>query len=181
MEPKEISYSTQHSEQCVADIISILGTSLSSDPYWAPALKELSVTEGAQVHLGVFIEPYLQLIIEGKKTLESRFSINRSAPYCKVNQGDILLLKRSGGPIVGVCRIIHSWSYTLDVQQWAMLKTQHAKALCIDDPAFWERKQKSKYATLMQIRHVQALDPSILFKKSDRRGWIVLNKFRPEK
>jgi ASC-1-like (ASCH) protein len=50
----------------------------------------------------VFIEPYLQFILDGQKTVESRFSANRSAPYQQVGKGDVVLLKRTGGPVMGV-------------------------------------------------------------------------------
>ena len=46
------------------------------------------------VHLAILLEPYLQYILDGTKTVESRFSKNRIAPYNMVEPGDVVLLKK---------------------------------------------------------------------------------------
>lgn len=172
--PQAITYSARDSKACVPILLEALKQALVADDYWQSLLAEFTVGVKNTIHLGIFIEPYLQLIIEGKKTIESRFSINRTAPYCKVAKGDLLLLKRSGGPIVGVCQITQAWSYVLDQDKWDTLKTQYAKALCIHSPAFWEQKRNANYATLMKVQHVRPIEPAIPFIKSDRRGWLAL-------
>lgn len=169
-----IIYSARNSRACLPPLIEALQEVLAADTHWCPLLARLAGKESPTLHVGVFIEPYLQLLLDGKKTLESRFSINRTAPYQKVTDGDLLLLKRSGGPIVGICQIAHAWSYELDPAAWDTLKTQHARALCIQSPAFWEQKRHANYATLMQVRHARAVEPAIAFVKSDRRGWVTL-------
>ena len=63
------------------------------------------------IHLAILIEPYLSFILNGKKTIESRFSINRIAPFDKIQTGDIVLLKRAGGPLVGISQVINAWFY----------------------------------------------------------------------
>lgn len=172
--PQTVTYSARDSKACIPILLDALKQALVTDDYWQSLLAGFTVGTKNTIHLGVFIEPYLQLIIEGKKTIESRFSINRTAPYCKVEDGDLLLLKRSGGPIVGICQITQAWSYVLDKDKWDTLKTQYAKALCIQSPAFWEQKRNANYATLMKVRHVRPIEPAILFIKSDRRGWLAL-------
>lgn len=132
------------------------------------------------IHLGVFVEPYLNYILEGKKTVESRFSINKCAPYNKVNSGDVILLKKSGGPIVAIARIAKAWSYNLDINSWKEIKTDFINELCIQDPNFWEIKKNATYATLMTLEYVQEIAP-IEFKKRDRRGWLILNDVSKKK
>lgn len=169
-----ITYSARSSQACLPPLIKALRRVLAPDAHWCYLLSQLADGQTHTLHVGVFIEPYLQLVLDGKKTLESRFSINRTAPYGKVVDGDLLLLKRSGGPIVGICQIAHAWSYELDAAAWDTLKTQHARELCIQSPAFWEQKRHANYATLMQVRHVRPIEPAIAFVKSDRRGWLTL-------
>ena len=82
---------------------------------------------GCGVHLAIFVEPYLELVLAGKKTIESRFSANRCPPYNAVKKGDLLLLKRSGGPVVGVATVGQVWSYDLDLG--GHLKTDHRGSL----------------------------------------------------
>src|SRR4029077_16030744 len=47
-------------------------------------------------------QPFLSLVLNGPKTVESRFSRNRCAPFGEVEGGDIILLKEVSGPIRGI-------------------------------------------------------------------------------
>ncbi|KKM99034.1 hypothetical protein LCGC14_1151950 [marine sediment metagenome] len=125
------------------------------------------------VHLAIFIEPYLQYIIEGKKTIESRFSVNHIAPFKKIFQGDLILLKKSGGFIVGFCLVNEVWFYHLNPSIWNKIRNSFESELCIKDPQFWESKQHALYATLIKLGEFNAFSP-IKFQKKDRRGWIIL-------
>jgi hypothetical protein len=129
-----------------------------------------TVTNG--IHLGVFVEPYLTFVLEGKKTVESRFSVNRHAPYEQVHTGDLLLLKRSSGPICGLCRVSHVWYYRLDPSSWAEIE-QQAAALCMDESSFWVKKRSASFATLMRIQDVVPI-PELSIDKLDPRSWVVL-------
>jgi len=143
--------------------------------FWKKRLTELLSDDSSpnSLHLAIFVEPYLKYILEGRKTVESRFSSNRNTPYQKVQVGDTLLLKRSGGPVVGLCEVANVWFYRLDPKSWDVIKKEFTQELSIQDPTFWEKRQNASYATLMRIRHVCPLSP-IRFIKNDRRGWVTL-------
>jgi hypothetical protein len=149
-----------------------LRTQFKGDSFWSEYFKS-DEFENAAIHLGVFVEPYIQYILEGKKTIESRFSMNRSAPYKKVCNGDILLLKRSGGPIVALCLIGEAWFYELEESSWREIKREYRDQLCAQDPDFWKDRSAASFASLMRIHNVQQINP-IKFLKRDRRGWVVL-------
>jgi hypothetical protein len=84
--------------------IAYLKKEVGGDASWRRYLNHFDLEEPIPygIHLAVFIEPYLQFILDGQKTVESRFSANRSAPYQQVGKGDVVLLKRTGGPVMGV-------------------------------------------------------------------------------
>ena len=63
--------------------------------------NDLKKIKNKRLHLGIFSEPYLTYMLEGNKTIESRFSKNKIAPYKKISKEDIVLLKKSSGKIVG--------------------------------------------------------------------------------
>ncbi len=144
-------------------------------PFWKEYLAALQADVQASytLHLAVFIEPYLQFVLNGQKTVESRFSTRRYAPYNQVRSGDVILLKQSSGPIIGICQVAHVWCYHLNPQSWQYIQEQFAQALCAQDPAFWKDREHASFATLMQIQNVQVIAP-IPYKKRDRRGWVVL-------
>ena len=85
-------------------LFSAISDRLHHRPCWQDTLRLNSSSEHA-IHLAVFIEPTLQFVLDGKKKVESRFSLNRCAPYKAVDEGDLILIKRSGGPIVAVAEV----------------------------------------------------------------------------
>jgi len=152
-----------------------LVTAVHGDPFWEDYLvgtAERAPIEFA-VHLGVYVEPFLGYLLEGRKTMESRFSRRRVAPYRQVQAGDVLLLKRSGGPITGLCRIAEAWFYHLDRISLSEIRTQYAAALCAQDPTFWETRRSASFATLMRVDQVRSIEP-LSYAKRDRRCWVVL-------
>ena len=139
--------------------------------YLPDIIKQPNIEVG--IHLAIFIEPYLQYIIDGKKTVESRFSINRIAPFKRISQKDVILLKKSGGPIVGFCLVKDVWFYRLNPLILTEIKNNFESALCIHDPLFWESKKQALYTTLIKLGEFNSFTP-IKFQKQDRRGWVVL-------
>ena len=125
------------------------------------------------LHLAVLVEPYLRYILEGKKTVESRFSERRVAPYGSVRREDVILLKRSGGPIVGLCRASDIWYYELDPRSWREIRAGFSQMLCAQDPDFWSQRKSAEFATLIRLTNVLKISP-FKYAKSDRRGWVVL-------
>lgn len=156
-------------------LLDTISHSVKDNIYWNDQLKIKNRNNfPTRIHLAIFVEPYLSYILQRKKTIESRFSINRIAPYQKASKGDIIILKLSGGPIVGLCKISEVWSYNLDPESWKYIRKEFAKALCAQDPDFWNQRKHASYATLMKIQNVVTIGP-INWKKNDRRGWVVLH------
>lgn len=158
------------------NVIDALGDSVKNDPFWNDYLNPLTSENKTlfSIHLGVFVEPFLQYILNGKKTMETRFSIVRCAPYERVESGDVVLLKKSGGVVLGICRIRSARFYRLQKDSWDEIKT-FARDICAEDPEFWEQRKKASFATLMRIDNVKTITP-ITVKKRDRRGWVILQE-----
>ena len=131
------------------------------------------VDGGSRLHLAVLVEPYLSLLLSGGKTMESRFSMTRRPPFGRVNASDILILKRSAGPIVGVCHVTDVQFYHLDPSSVGRLRSSFDKPLAIVDDGFWERQANMRYATLMRVSHPRPL-VGIRCGKRDQRGWVTL-------
>jgi len=142
---------------------------LCKETQFASAFRPESKTG---IHLAVFVEPYLDLLLRGKKTIESRFGVNRHAPFEQIQSGDLLVVKKSSGPVCGICRVTDVWFYRLDPATWPEIE-RHSKALCMDGSAFWQRKKAASFATLMQVEDVCVL-PEFPIDKEDPRGWVVI-------
>src|ERR1035438_10228161 len=75
---------------------------LCNDSKWSNTVENVLTDPNVGIHLAIFTEPYLSLILKGEKKIESRFSINKISPFKKVAKGDVILLKESGGFVNGV-------------------------------------------------------------------------------
>src|SRR4051794_23702908 len=105
---------------------------VADDTYWAKRLGPIFDGEphSFSLHLAVFVEPYLDYVLSGRKTIESRFSVVRCPPYRRVQPGDAVLLKASGGPVVGLCQVRQTWFYRLDPDSWQFIRKEFTEALC---------------------------------------------------
>ena len=56
-------------------------------------IDEIRRIKKSNLHLGIFTEPYLTYMLNGEKTIESRFSKNKIAPYNKIDKSDIVIVK----------------------------------------------------------------------------------------
>jgi hypothetical protein len=158
-------------------LVGAVSKSLEDHPYWGGRLPPKEADCGERpvraVHLGVFAEPFLTWVLDGTKTVESRFSIHRQAPYGAVEPGDVIFLKRCAGPVIGVAEVGCVWDYRLNAAAWKVIKARFGPALRIEDPLFWKRKASACYATLMRLEQVTGVG-NVFCAKRDRRAWVVL-------
>ena len=138
-----------------------------------PALE--GIRTAPSLHLAVFVEPYLSFILDGRKTVESRFSAVRCAPYDRVRAGDVILLKRAGGPVVGVCRATSAYFYELDGATLREIKANFSRRICPAESNFWSSRANASFATLISVSDVYRT-PNFKVKKRDRRGWVTFSR-----
>ncbi len=155
----------------------VLRAAVKGDVFWEALLQHLFAAsrERVALHLAILVDPYLQLLLDGKKTVESRFSINRRAPYDQVRSGDVILLKRSGGPILGIGLVADAMFYRLTPAVMQSIRDAFADELGISDPSFWSDRERAAFATLLRMAHVRPLNP-IPYQKRDQRAWIILQQ-----
>ena len=74
-----------------------LAACLGADSAWVPALP-VSPAGMTSLHLALLTEPFLSLLMNGAKTIESRFSRVRCAPYGCLARGDVIAVKKDRRP-----------------------------------------------------------------------------------
>lgn len=134
--------------------------------------NELEKIKNKNIHLGVFTEPYLTYMLEGKKTIESRFSKNKILPYNQINKNDIVIVKKSSGNVVAYFTIKEVIFYNLSITPISEIKAKYNEQLCVDEN-FWIIKKSSNYATLIIIDNLVKLKPFHINKKG-MQTWIKL-------
>ena len=126
-------------------------------------------------HLAIFDKSTVEKILSGEKTFEIRVSQRRIPPFGQVQTGDTVLVKVSGGKLIGQFQIGELCFFENPQQKrlfW--LKRNFAQQLCLP-PNFWQERKGAKYFTLIKIATFSRfLTPPTNLKKRDRRGWVVL-------
>jgi hypothetical protein len=115
-------------------------------------------------------EPFLSAVFDGQKTVESRFSVHRVAPYQRIEPKDIVLMKN--GPLVGCFEVAWVQFFELEYHPIGRIITEHGTAIGADQ-TFWDHKASARYATVLGIARVKQLTP-LSVSKTDRRTWLSL-------
>lgn len=143
---------------------------LGNDSFWSDYVMTYP---NAKIHIAILNKRYLDLILNLEKTAESRFSSDRRAPYKCITTGDVVLLKKVGGPICGIARAKQTWFYELTHSIFWTIRNNFGSRLNISDTNLWERYRQASYATIIQFDNVRRIAP-ITYQKRDQRAWVVL-------
>lgn len=150
---------------------------IKKDPEWQKTSERILVDPDIGVHLAIFNEPFLALVYKGEKKIESRFSINQVAPFKRIQKGDIVILKSSGGPVSGlfIAGEINFYS-NLSKSKLKEIEKDFGKKICAHyDANFWVSRSDTRYVTLIEVGKIKALTPFKIDKK-DRTAWAILRE-----
>lgn len=84
------------------------------------------------------------------------------------------MLKKAGGPVVGLCRVEAAWFYELDPDTFNDIRRDFSQAICPAGPDFWRSRERASFATLLSISDVERIVPFSV-EKRDRRGWVTFD------
>lgn len=131
-------------------------------------------------HLAIFSPEVIVQIFSGEKTIETRFSKRKIAPFGVVQIGDLVYIKPSGKDIVGQFMVKKVISFEgLDSNDWQVIIEKYGRQIVLgskeDQAQFLKSKQDAKYGTLIFIDKIeQFITSPIKITKKDQRGWVVL-------
>ena len=124
-------------------------------------------------HLVILKKTYLDLILSGEKTIESRLTKGRTAAFGHVQAGDKLFLKASGGPVCATATVAEVKYYpNLTSADIAGIKREYGKEIGGSD-AVWETLMDRKCGFLVWLGDVRRIEP-VRIEKKDWRAWVVL-------
>jgi hypothetical protein len=100
---------------------------------WQGELLELSERlgfSGVGVHLAILLDPWFTLLVEGVKTVESRWSNNRCAPHGVLHRGDCVFIKRSGNLVTYCFTAGDVWSlHPMEKPRMRMFVEEYERAV----------------------------------------------------
>lgn len=157
----------------LTDIISILS---EYDIININKLRSLLKKTNSTCHLAIMCYPYLDNILNGSKTIESRFSKIKKIPFNSVHKNDIILFKGVSSKIIAVSLVKRVESFSnLNPQKIDKIITKYNKGLTTQEN-FIKSKLKSKYGTIIFITKTERLVKPIKLIKKDRRAWIIFQR-----
>lgn len=150
---------------------------LKEDSKWRSIIDIVENDSSVGIHLAIFNEPFLSLVLTGEKKIESRFSINKISPYQRVKKGDVIILKESGGYVTGVFVAGKvEFFHNIEKRMLDEIEFKYGELICSSyDKDFWKNKNKAKYGSLIEVKKVKKLTP-FKSEKLDRSGWSVLRE-----
>ncbi len=120
-------------------------------------------------------------ILSGEKKIESRWYLNKSAPWDKIKIGEIVYFKDSGEPVTIKAEV----EKVLQFVDLTPTKVEEILEVYGDDdgiekcnvPYFYERFKNKKYCILIFLKNPQKIEPFEINKKGfgAMAAWITVD------
>ncbi|MEX2213143.1 MAG: ASCH domain-containing protein [Phycisphaeraceae bacterium] len=126
------------------------------------------------IHVAIMMRPYLQMILDGRKAIESRLTVRPLVPFNVIKPGERIFFKASSGPFMATAIAEEIFFFdALTPAKVAALHKRFNKEVC-GDAQFWEWKKDSKYATFTRLTKVQPISVGPRMAPSNGPAWFVL-------
>lgn len=128
-------------------------------------------------HLAIMSKGYIEKILSGEKSIESRFSVNRISPFGKIKVGEKVYLKETGKP-VSVSFEVESVLFFEDLDKGKIkeIRAKYGKQICAEEE-FWQIKQRARYATLIFVKNPKRVNP-FKVEKSNRSAFMSVSSIK---
>ena len=119
----------------------------------------------------------LRKIIEGKKTVESRWYKYRRVPWNSISKGDVVFFKESGDPVSVKAEVDDVIFYSnLDDVKIRWILEKYGRNLGVDI-SYFENVKGKRYCILIFLKYVVRVRPFEIDKSGFgvRSAWICVN------
>ncbi len=123
-------------------------------------------------HIAILRQPFYVMVLSGEKTIESRWSMHKVAPYNKVSVGDTILIKETGKDVTATAKVREVKYYELTPTKVDEIRQQYGKQIGTDKFKDWETTLQKKYCTLIWLENVQKIAP-LKVPRSNGAGWLI--------
>ena len=124
-------------------------------------------------HIAILRQPFFNMVLNGEKTIESRWSMHKVAPYGKVVVGDEILLKETGKDVTANAKVKDVKYYELTPEVVEEIRIKYGKQIGTDKFKDWKDTLQKKYCTLIWLEDVKHISP-LKVQRSNGAGWIVV-------
>lgn len=127
------------------------------------------------VHVAILKWPYIGLILDGSKTMESRLTKTARSPYQKIKPGERIFFKASSGPYLATAVADTVAFYDKLTPRKVAALSKHFNKKIRGQPDYWKAKRDSRYATLITLRGIKPTATGPKIPPSRGKAWFVLD------
>ena len=128
------------------------------------------------IHVAILKPGYIDAILKGRKTIESRLTKTMQPPHGRVEPGERIFLKASGGPFMATALAGKVWAFENMVPRDVLrIRRTYGKAIGGDDP-YWQLKRDSRFATLIELQSIESITVGPKYKVAYMKAWYVLDE-----
>lgn len=121
---------------------------------------------------------YIAAMLRGDKKLGCKFRKNKTVPYQKLQNGDYLYFKESGGPIRGRVRVTNVENKELiGTEEIMNFLASHSKEIGIESEeqllSIWKLNADKRYLCSWIMEEPETTRHPVFIQKNDRRVWVI--------
>ncbi len=127
-------------------------------------------------HLAILKKKWLEKILSGEKTIESRWYKQRRTPYQKIAKGDVIYFKEAGKPVTARATVQEALFFDmLTEEKIRNILTRYGKQINMNLGVIPKLLDK-KYCTLVVLENVEKIQPFAINKKGYgvQAAWITV-------
>lgn len=128
------------------------------------------------IHVAVLLPAYLDLILNGEKTVECRLTRQAFAPFNAIEPGERIYFKQSAGPYRATAIAEHVLSEGNLTPKRIRQMERDYNALIRGEQMFWKQRADCRYITLIWLTDVQPIDTGPAIRNLQGRAWEVLEE-----
>ena len=126
-------------------------------------------------HIAILRQPLFDMVLNGTKTIESRWAMHRVAPYNKIKKGDEIWLKETGKDVTAKAIVQNVKFYELTPEIVEQIRKEYGKQIGTDYFEDWQSTLQKRYCTLIWLDKVKKIHP-MKVPRSNGAGWICMNE-----
>ena len=115
----------------------------------------------------------IEKILTGEKTIESRWQKNRSVPWLKIFEGDVIYFKNSGNPVTARAEVERvEYIDELNENRSKEIIKKYGRKICLMTPP-----PGKKYCVLMWLKNPKRIEPFRINKKGfgSAAAWLCVD------
>lgn len=126
-------------------------------------------------HLVILKREYINEILSGDKSIESRFMKRKGIPFGKISRGDKLFFKISAGPVCASGEVEKvKCVKNLTSEKIKQIRKQYGN-LIGGTKEYWKTIEEKRFCVLIWLKNTRPIAEKKINKR-DRRAWVILSK-----